>query len=284
MLRYLSILSLSILCVSCSCGNAKQSLHNRQDRLIVSDNASIQSRPQSTNKRESQEQSSLLEIPIVSKPLSSQILKRDGYVLSYNPDTRNCNWVAYELTREEANGEIPRDKNFYEDFDVARPRATKDDYKGSGWSRGHMAPAGDMKWSENAMYQSCLFTNICPQDASLNSGAWESVEKKCRSLAKQKGRVFIVCGPLYNGPIRTIGANNVRVPDSFFKVILVPDGQSYSCVGFIFPNEPVAAAQKNEYAFCVDDVEKICGMDFFSKLPDTIENDIESKISWSLVN
>lgn len=250
----------------------------------MSDNASIQSRPQSTNKRESQEQSSLLEIPIVSKPLSSQILKRDGYVLSYNPDTRNCNWVAYELTREESNGEIPRDKNFYEDFDVARPRATKDDYKGSGWSRGHMAPAGDMKWSENAMYQSCLFTNICPQDASLNSDAWESVEKKCRSLAKQKGRVFIVCGPLYNGPIRTIGANNVRVPDSFFKVILVPDGQSYSCVGFIFPNEPVAAAQKNEYAFCVDDVEKICGMDFFSKLPDTIENDIESKISWSLVN
>ena len=67
-------------------------------------------------------------------------------------------------------------------------------------------------------------------------------------------------------------------------MILVPDGQSYSCVGFIFPNEPVAAAQKNEYAFCVDDVENICGMDFFYKLPDTIENDIESKISWSLVN
>lgn len=282
-MRYISALCILVICVSCSCGSTRQRLHSRPDKLETSGGSLYQTSSKSTYKRELKKKASL-EIPIDNRAVSSQILQRDGYVLSYNSDTRNCNWVAYELTGEEANGEIPRDKNFYEDLEVSRPRATKDDYKGSGWSRGHMAPAGDMKWSQNAMSQSCLFTNICPQDASLNGGAWESVERKCRSLAKQKGRVYIVCGPIYDGPIRTIGPNNVRVPDYFFKVILVPEGQSYSCVGFIFPNEPVAAAQKREYVFSVDDVEQICGMDFFSKLPDSIENAIESDISWSLVN
>lgn len=284
MLYKISLFVFMLLCLSCTCGNTKQNLHNRRDKVTISNCTKTLAQPELTYGSILKELDTALEIPIVSKPISSQILERDGYVISYNSDTRNCNWVAYELTRDEANGEVPRDNNFYEDFDVATPRATKDDYKGSGWSRGHMAPAGDMKWSENAMYQSCLFTNICPQDATLNNGAWESVERQCRSLAKQKGQVYIVCGPLYNGTIRTIGPNKIRIPDSFFKVILVPDEQSYLCIGFIFPNEQITAAQKNNYAFSVDKVEEICGMDFFSKLPDIIEDSIESEISWSLLN
>lgn len=284
MLRCLLIIVLSILCASCSCVSTKQSLHNRRDKFAGLDNTSSRKQPSSTNKTKHQTQLSALEIPTDNRQVRAQILQRDGYLLSYNSDTRNCNWVAYELTRQEADGEVPREKNFYEDFDVRSPRATNEDYRGSGWSRGHMAPAGDMKWSENAMYQSCLLTNICPQDASLNSGAWESVERKCRALANQMGRVYIVCGPLYNGPARTIGHNCVRVPDSFFKVILVPEGQSYSCVGFIFPNEPVPASQKGKYALSVDDVERISGMDFFPMLPDSIEDTIESQIPLSLVN
>ena len=269
MLRFYLTLFLSILCVSCNNGGIKNSLHSRQDK---------------TCNNGQQEITSFLEIPVDKCLSNSQILTREGYVLSYNSDTRNCNWVAYELTKEEVEGEVSREKQFFEDLEVREPRATNRDYKGSGWSRGHMAPAGDMKWSKGAMYQSCLLTNICPQDASLNTGAWESVERKCRSLAKQKGKVYIVCGPLYNGHIRTIGANQIRVPDSFFKVILVPEGRSYSCVGFIFPNKPVPAAEINDYALCVNDVEQICGMDFFSNLPDVIEDEIESVIPWILVN
>lgn len=283
MLHKISTFAFTLFCISCTFGNTKQNLHNRRDKVFISNSVTAYARPESAYGI-IKESITALEIPIVNKPISSHILERDGYVISYNSDTRNCNWVAYELTREEANGEVPRDNNFYEDIDVDIPRATKEDYKGSGWSRGHMAPAGDMKWSENAMYQSCLLTNICPQDATLNNGAWESIERQCRSLARQKGHVYIVCGPLYNhdGPIRTIGLNKVRVPDSFFKVVLVSDGQSYSCVGFMFPNVPITAAQKNDYVFSVDKIEEICGMDFFSKLPDMLEDSIESRFSWPL--
>lgn len=286
MLRNIFTFAFILLCVSCSYGNTKQSLHNRQDKNRESDLSTLQTQSVSSSKSISKDSIIALEIPTVSKRVSSQILKREGYILSYNSDTKNCNWVAYELTREEANGQVPRDNNFYEDSDVQCPRATKEDYKGTIWSRGHMAPAGDMKWSEKAMSQSCLLTNICPQDATLNNGAWESIERRCRLLAKQYGKVYIVCGPLYNqnGPIRTIGLNQIRVPDSFFKVILVSDGQSYSCIGFMFPNEQITAAQKNDYVFSVDKIEEICGMDFFSKLPDIIEDSIESGIPWSLVN
>lgn len=283
MRRLLLIIIVTFLYTSCSCGGVKQNLHNRKDRSVASTNVCAQQIAE--EKKEPRKVNvDNLEIPVCKESLCSQILVRNGYILSYNKDTRNCNWVAYELTRSEAYGTVPRDPNFYEDIEVGNPRATADDYKGSGWSRGHMAPAADMKWSSSAMSQSCLYTNICPQDAKLNGGAWESVERRCRSLAKTYGSVYIVCGPLYSDNVRRIGGNDVCVPDFFFKVVLVPTQDTYSCIGFIFPNEPISADMKQDYVVSVDEVERTMGMDFFSKLPNSIENDIEARISWELLN
>ena len=102
-----------------------------------------------------------LEIPAAIE--GEQILERMAYTASYNQETRCPNWVAWKLTAEHADGEVKRNSRFYEDEEVPAPRATPADYKGSGWSRGHMCPAGDNKWDEEAMTQSFLLTNVCPQ-------------------------------------------------------------------------------------------------------------------------
>ena len=208
--------------------------------------------------------------------LQSQILHRMAYTVSYNKETRCPNWVAWHLTAEHADGSLKRHNSFREDEDVPRPRATLDDYKGSGWSRGHMCPAGDNKWDEQAMEESFLLTNVCPQDKSLNSGLWNRIEMDCRQWAKKYGEVYVVCGPvLMNRKHETIGSNNVVVPEAFFKVVLCLKGEP-KAIGFVIRNNE-GKKKRDQFINSVDEVERITGYDFFPALPDDVENVVEAK-------
>lgn len=203
------------------------------------------------------------------------ILKRMAYSLSYDPELLIPNWVAWQLTAEHVDGNIERDHTYYEDEEVPQPRATNEDYRGSGWSRGHMCPAGDNKWDEVAMRESNLLTNICPQHASLNSGLWNVIERDCRKWAKKYGELYIVCGPvLLNREHETIGPNKVVVPEAFFKVILRLKPEP-TAIGFVVRNNE-GTKKKDQYINTVDEVERITGIDFFPSLPDEIENIVEA--------
>lgn len=216
-----------------------------------------------------------IEIPKIPSGISSQILKRLAYIVSYNIDTKNPNWVAWHLTAEHADGPYERSNDFYEDEEVEAPRATLADYRRSGWSRGHMCPAGDNKWDEVAMHESFSLINICPQDTKLNSGLWNRVETDCRTWARRYGDIYIVCGPVYlNKEHDVIGGNRVVVPEAFFKVVLCLNGTP-KAFGIVVRNN--SGQKKSDlYYNSVDEVERITGMDFFYNLPDDIENKVEA--------
>lgn len=218
-----------------------------------------------------------LEIPAPLKGTKEQILRRTGYTVSYNADTRLPNWVAWHLTAERCQGAAKRkQQDFCEDDDVAEPRATKWDYYSSGYDRGHMCPAGDNKWNEKAMRESFLFTNICPQAPNLNRGDWNEMENQCRRWAREYGDIYIVCGPiLYKGSHKKIGKNKVVVPEAFFKVVLCMTGKP-KAIGFIYKNAD-GNRPKGDYVNSVDEVERITGIDFFPALPDKVENKIEAE-------
>lgn len=217
-----------------------------------------------------------LEIPAPITTLDEQILHREGYTVSYNKTTLLPNWVAWHLTAEHADGKIKRSGlKFQADEEVPSPRAEDSDYVRSGYDRGHMCPAGDNKWSEEAMVQTFIFSNACPQAPSLNRGDWNEMEMACRRWAQQYGDLYIVCGPiLYRGKHKTIGKNKVTVPEAFFKVVLRM-GDSPKAIGFIYKNED-GNRPKGDYANSVDQVERITGFDFFPALPDDIEKAVES--------
>lgn len=204
------------------------------------------------------------------------ILKRMAYTASYNQETRCPNWVAWKLTAEHTDGEVKRISGYWEDDEVPEPRATKADYRKSGWSHGHMCPAGDNKWDEQAMRESNLLTNMCPQDRGLNSGVWNKIEQDCRKWARKYGEVYIVCGPvLMNREHETIGANEVVVPEAFFKVVLCLEGKP-KAIGFVIRNNG-GTKKRDQFVNTVDEVERITGLDFFPTLPDDIEKKIEAK-------
>ena len=209
-------------------------------------------------------------------PIEGEIvLEKKAYTVSYNQETRCPNWVAWKLTAEHTDGPYKR-VNFYEEDDVPEPRATLRDYKGSGWSRGHMCPAGDNKWDSEAMAESFSLVNVCPQNARLNSGVWNSIEMDCRKWARKYGEVYVVCGPVYlNKAHEAIGPNEVVVPEAFFKVVLCLKGKP-KAIGVVVKNTE-GAKKKDLYYNTIDQVERITGYDFFPSLPDDIEKKVEAR-------
>lgn len=219
-----------------------------------------------------------VELAVTCKGVTEQVITHVGYTASYNQDWLIPNWVAWELTREEAYGATRRAEQFVPDPSVRGRSATTYDYSYSGYDRGHMAPAADMKWSEQAMNESFYLTNVCPQHHDINAGQWEEVERRCRGWAKFHGKVWICCGPIVRKQPKTIGENKVVVPSGFFKVVCVERKGRYNAIGFVFPNGPCEGSMW-DYAMTVDLVEDLTGHDFFCILPDNIENEMEK--SWN---
>jgi endonuclease G len=240
----------------------------------------------SPDKNYSENRSNLkIEIPAQITGRDEQIISHIGYTVSYNSDWKIPNWVAYELTKEEAEGNISRGRDFTPDPEVSPGMsATKDDYKGSGWDRGHMAPSADMKWSEQAMNESFYFSNICPQNKNLNSGIWGELERRTRDWAKENGYIYVVCGPVVSKKPKTIGDNNVVVPDAFFKALLKNDNGNWSAIAFKFANKKSEHTSLSSYSMSVKDLQTITDIDFFPALPDSIEQNVESQLDFTKWN
>lgn len=220
-----------------------------------------------------------LEIPHSSIPRQEQIIHHTGYTVSYNKDLKLPNWVSYELTRQETKGKEKRGDNFIADPSVKGHIATNSDYARSGYDKGHMAPAADMKWSPAAMKESFYFSNMCPQHPQLNRRGWKNLEEKIRDWAIADSAIIIICGPIVDKQSKTIGKNKVAVPKRFFKVILSPFVKPMRGIGFLFDNE-MAVDPLSSYVVTIDSIERLTNMDFFSSLPDEIENKIEAESNY----
>lgn len=223
---------------------------------------------------------SLLELPAIQD--ADIILVYSGFVVKYNPEYLIPDWVAYELTAEEVNGEVPRASGFSMDLSYQGKQAMREDYSYSGWDKGHMAPSADMKWSQSAMYESFYLTNICPQNHDLNGRDWHALENRVRSWAQRYGRVWVVCGPIVDGKqYGTIGERNVLVPDKFFKAILRMDEDgTYHSIAFVFENDSSRQPLKDAVV-TVDGLESLIGYDLFAILDDEMETVVESQASWA---
>ncbi len=228
------------------------------------------------NKQNATFNSEGIEMVVIPETMTNETFYYTGYTVYFNKDTHLPNCTVYELTRQETQGKVPRAKKFQEDPNLDGS-ATHSDYTNSGYDRGHMVPAGDMKWNEQAMQECFYMTNIVPQKKALNSGAWNSLEQKIRNWADRDSALIVITGPIVKNEDlnNTIGDNNVVIPSSIFKVVLAPFVTPIRAIAFIYPNQK-AKGGLAKHVVSVDDVETATGMDFFSILPDDLETQIES--------
>jgi endonuclease G len=219
-----------------------------------------------------------LEIPAL-KP-NEKIIVHSAYALTYNEKHEQANWVAYKLkgTAGSRSIQFARTDNFRKDPMIATGSANDEDYEGSGYDRGHLAPAEDMSWSKTSMTESFYYTNMSPQVPSFNRGVWKRLEELVRFWSDEYDSIYVVTGPVLKDGLKTIGRDEVSVPEYYFKAVLEYNPKGIKCIGFILPNKPSAAPLKT-FAVPVDSIETLTGIDFFPKLPDEVENRIESSVN-----
>ncbi len=213
--------------------------------------------------------------PLKETPTTSTELCRKGYLLSFNHTTGVADWVMERLSAPALSGDADRNSSpFRPDPDLAGGPALSD-YRGSGYDRGHLAPAADMKWDQGAMDESFYLSNIAPQvGAGFNRGIWAQLEAKIRGWTRAKGDIIVITGPVYYDYQPVIGGR-VVVPDAYFKIIYAPaDGRA---LAFLMPNRIITAPALSAHQVTIDALEDLTGYDFFNTLPVTLEDRLESE-------
>ena len=207
-------------------------------------------------------------------------LCRDGYVVGYNYQTKQASWVAFKLTKAKVANKLKREDRFKEDGDVPFVyRATLDDYKRSGYDRGHLASYASMDFSKKSADESFLMSNMSPQKAGLNRQGWERLETDERIWANMyDDGIYVYTGPIYKKQkvYKNIGDNKVAVPDYYFKIIYAPSKNQ--AIAFVMPNARVDKTKIANYRTSIKDVENRTGLHFLTNISnrDTIINNVSN--------
>ncbi len=224
---------------------------------------------------------SAAEISLPAYEPGNEIVKHLAYTLKYDEEYEQADWVAYELTAEEAQGTLLSGGSFVKDPLVSTGSARTTDYTNSGYSRGHLAPAGDMQWSKTALKESYYMSNVSPQKQDFNNGLWKELEEQVRTWAIENGAVLVVVGPVLREGLPTLKNKGiVAIPEYFYKVIIDVREPDFKGVGYVFPSRE-SDQPLSDFVVTIDSVEALTGIDFFPDLPDSLESKIEASKSFT---
>lgn len=235
-----------------------------------------------------------LEIPLCgakSHASDHEVRFFKNYSICYRESYEQAEWSAYCLSDFQLEKNASRSNDFRVDPLISTGSANLADYRKSGYDRGHLTPAADMSFSEDAMSETFFMSNMSPQTPELNRGVWKDLEAQVRDWVKTFGRAYVVSGPVLNkkaGEFNSIGENQVAIPEYYYKVVLVPlyedeadrksmdDAKAVMAIGFVIPNQ---GCEDNfwRYAVPVDEVEVLTNLDFFAILEDAEEDKIEAE-------
>ncbi|XP_053116008.1 nuclease EXOG, mitochondrial isoform X1 [Hemicordylus capensis] len=237
--------------------------------------------------------------PPREEPVTESVLKKYGFpvagaetrcytnhALSYDQAKRVPRWVIEHISKYKTTGNAERKYcKFRPDPSIPSVfSAMNEDYLGNGWSRGHMAPAGDNKYSPKAMAETFYLSNIVPQNYANNAGFWNRMEMYCRELTERFEDVWIVSGPLTLPQIdndgkkrvtyQVIGKSDVAVPSHLYKVILARRSETSTdplvLGAFVVPNNPIGFDhQLLEFQVSIEDLETMSGLIFFPQVNKT---------------
>ncbi len=210
---------------------------------------------------------------------NDQLVKHCAFSLSYSEEHEQAKWVAYLLSSPMCNNKgEERSNNFRADKSVLTGSAKPEEYKNSGYDRGHLCPAGDMGWSEQSMSESFYMSNMSPQVPAFNRGIWKRLETQVRNWAIQNEEIYIVTGGVLNENLQKLGASCISIPNYYYKIILDYKEPNLKAIAFVMANQG-SKESFYECAVSIDSVERLTGLDFFPALPDSLEDHLEKNTS-----
>ena len=200
-----------------------------------------------------------------------------AYLTMYNPACKIPFYSAERLVADNMfTGKVSRSDDFQEDEAVPEQfRSRLQDYKRSGYDRGHMAPAADFQYDADAMSNSFLLSNMVPQQHNANAGVWSQIELFARKQARKRKEVYVMSGPLFSSTnVRSVG-DGVCVPDATFKVIY--DRNTNESIAFIVPNSTNASDKgPRDYVVSVAQLSHLTSIDFSPSLKNKLLEQVPS--------
>ncbi len=223
--------------------------------------------------------SSVVNFDFLPSSTTNQVVQHKYYTLSYNEAHEQAEWVAYELKKNYIKNNNFKRPFFIEDAKVKTGSADWRNYKKSIYDKGHLCPAGDMEFALDAYNETFFTSNISPQVRNFNNGVWNRLEQKVRYWAVKYDGIYVITGGVLESSLMTIGKEKVSVPKFFYKILLDNSGGNMKMIGFLIPN---SESDKPLYSFVVsvDYIEKMTGINFFPKLNDNIENQLEKRTDY----
>lgn len=206
-----------------------------------------------------------------------RVLTNEGYIVGYSETLGNPLWAAYRM---QDLARLPKPAARPEKFEMDRrtaARVSPDDYAGSGYDRGHLAPnfAIATRYGSKAQRETFLMSNITPQLHSLNAGLWRELEMKiATSYPARYGEVWVFTGPVFGEQPRRL-RGGVVVPDAFFLIVIDENEGKLRTLAFIVPQEARSDANPASFLTSIDAIQRRTGLDFLSELDDASESAIE---------
>lgn len=201
-------------------------------------------------------------LPACAGPTQEPAIKR-AFIVCHGADTKTPLWTVYELSASRlAKPSSGRRARFRPDHSLSTPGATVEDYRNSGYSRGHLVPARDVGYDEQAFDESFLLSNAVPQNSEMNVSAWRRLENWVRKLAADADSVIVVTGAIFAEDAQRVGAG-VAVPSGLYKVILVNEGSQSLLIAVIMPNAECRGCSLASFMVTVAEVELRTGLSFF---------------------
>ncbi|TYA53246.1 DNA/RNA non-specific endonuclease [Formosa maritima] len=206
---------------------------------------------------------------------TGQIVHHNSYSLSYSEPHEQAEWVAYELKKEHLSNSNFKRPYFEIDPAVKTGAAHWRNYKKSGFDRGHLCPAADRAYNQNAYNETFLTSNISPQRHDFNSGIWNTLEQKVRYWADKYNGVYVITGGVLEDDLKTIGEEEVSVPNQFYKILIEYNSGKTKMIAFLIPHEN-SSFPLYEFVVSVDSIETLTGIDYFPELEDSLEDKLEA--------
>jgi len=218
-------------------------------------------------------------------PVSSNVsvtLTNRGYVVGYSNIKEDPLWVCYRLFRRNSDGNEARPSRFKTDKRT-EAKVTHDDYTGTGYDRGHMAPNAAIAhcYGRDAQLETFLMSNVVPQKPDLNRGPWKKLEATVLGWTAHMEQLWVMTGPIFDGYTEMLPCD-VEIPDACFKVIVDETNGVPRVLAFIMPRDVERKSPPEAYLVTVDEIERATGLDLLPGLPETLEEGLESRKTGAL--
>ena len=210
---------------------------------------------------------------------TNAIIHHKYYSLSYSEKHEQAEWVAYTLNKDQITHVKIKRPYFIQDKQVKTGSADWKNYKKSGYTKGHLLPAGDRKFSKIAYNETFLTSNISPQVYNFNGGLWNRLEGKTRYWAQKYDEIYVITGGILTDNLKTIGHEDVAVPNYFYKILFDYTEPEIKAIAFLVPHKD-SDLPLYKFVTSIDKIESLTGIDFFPALPDDLENKLESSSNY----